>query len=67
MTELSNRQYFLASRPEGMPSTEHVQCRDVPLGEPAEGQVIIRNLQNHQPFGNVDASVSAASGRCQHD
>ena len=27
-----------------MPSTEHVQCRDVPLGEPAEGQVIIRNL-----------------------
>ena len=44
MTEFSNRQYFLASRPEGMPTTEHVQCRDVPLGEPAEGQVIIRNL-----------------------
>ena len=44
MTELSNRQYFLASRPEGMPTTEHVQCRDVPLGEPGEGEVIIRNL-----------------------
>lgn len=44
MTERSNRQYFLASRPAGMPTTDNVQCRDVPLEEPGEGQVVIRNL-----------------------
>ena len=44
MTEQTNRQYFLASRPDGMPTAEHVQCRDVPLAEPGPGEVTIRNL-----------------------
>ena len=40
----TNRQYFLASRPEGMPTTDNVQCRDVPLLPPGEGEVTLRNL-----------------------
>ena len=44
MTEQTNRQYFLASRPDGMPTAENVQCRDVPLAEPGPGEVTIRNL-----------------------
>ena len=44
MTELTNRQYFLASRPDGLPTTENVQCRDVPLADPGPGEVTIRNL-----------------------
>ena len=44
MTDQTNRQYFLASRPAGMPTTDNVQCRDVPLAEPGDGEVTIKNL-----------------------
>lgn len=44
MTELTNRQYFLASRPVGEPTPDNVACRDVPLAPPGEGEVTIRNL-----------------------
>lgn len=44
MTELINRQYYLASRPVGMPTPENVPMRDVPVVEPAVGEVVIRNL-----------------------
>lgn len=44
MSEIFNRQYFLASRPSGLPTTEHVQCRDVALPALAPGEVRLRNL-----------------------
>ncbi len=44
MSDLMNRQYYLASRPLEMPTPEDVPYRDVPLQEPAEGEVVIRNL-----------------------
>jgi len=44
MKTLTNRQYYLASRPEGEPTATNVPYRDVPLEEPAEGDVVIRNL-----------------------
>jgi NADPH-dependent curcumin reductase CurA len=44
MTNLSNRQYYLASRPVGMPTSDDVLMRDVPLADPAEGEATIRNL-----------------------
>jgi len=44
MTQLTNRQYFLASRPVGAPTRENVACRDVPLAPPGEGEVTVRNL-----------------------
>jgi NADPH-dependent curcumin reductase CurA len=43
MTDLSNRQYYLASRPAGMPTDENVLCRDVPLVEPGQGEAVIKN------------------------
>ena len=39
-----NRQYFLAARPDGLPTEEHVQCREVPLADPGPGEVVLRNL-----------------------
>ena len=44
MTELINRQYFLASRPHGEPTAANVPHRDVPLGPLSDGQVRLRNL-----------------------
>lgn len=44
MTELINRQYYLASRPSGEPTATDVPCRDVPVAEPAEGEVLLSNL-----------------------
>jgi NADPH-dependent curcumin reductase CurA len=44
MTTLSNRQYFLAARPAGLPDSRHVPVRDVPVPEPAAGEVVLRNL-----------------------
>jgi NADPH-dependent curcumin reductase CurA len=43
MTDLSNRQYYLDSRPAGMPTDENVLCRDVPLAEPGQGEAVIKN------------------------
>lgn len=44
MTDLTNRQYYLASRPRGLPTAEDVPCRDVPVPDPEPGQAVIRNL-----------------------
>jgi NADPH:quinone reductase len=44
MTTVTNRQYYLASRPDGEPSADNVPYRDVPLAEPAAGEVVLRNL-----------------------
>lgn len=44
MTDITNRQYFLASRPAGIPDSDHVRCRAVPLAPPGPGQVTLRNL-----------------------
>ena len=44
MNDTMNRQYFLATRPYGLPSGEHVRSRDVPLQDPGPGEVVLRNL-----------------------
>ena len=44
MTTLINRQFYLASRPVGEPNASNVPVRDVPVPEPAEGEVVLRNL-----------------------
>lgn len=44
MTETLNRQYYLASRPEGEPTAENIPSRDVPLPPLGAGEVRMRNL-----------------------
>ncbi|CAA0106349.1 Putative NADP-dependent oxidoreductase YfmJ [Halioglobus japonicus] len=44
MTTLTNRQYYLASRPQGEPNSSHVPARDVRVPELAPGEVVLRNL-----------------------
>lgn len=44
MTTLTNRQYYLASRPAGTPDASNVPVREVPVAEPAAGEVVLRNL-----------------------
>ena len=44
MTDTTNRQYFLASRPTAEPTADNVHRRDVPLAPPGEGEVTLRNL-----------------------
>ena len=44
MTTLTNRQYYLDSRPEGLPTAANVPFRDVPVADPADGEVVLQNL-----------------------
>jgi NADPH-dependent curcumin reductase CurA len=44
MKILNNRQYYLASRPVGQPTVTDVPARDVPVPDPAPGEVVLRNL-----------------------
>ena len=39
----SNRQFLLAQRPVGLPTRDTFRLVETPLGEPAEGQVLVRN------------------------
>jgi hypothetical protein len=39
-----NRQVLLKSRPSGIPQAEHFELVDTPAPEPAEGQVLVRNI-----------------------
>lgn len=39
-----NRQVRLKSRPEGIPQAEHFEIVSVPVTEPADGQILVRNI-----------------------
>lgn len=39
-----NLQVLLAARPVGLPSDDHFEVVETPVGEPAEGQVLVRTL-----------------------
>ncbi|WP_103995501.1 NADP-dependent oxidoreductase [Paenibacillus sp. UNC499MF] len=39
-----NKQIVLRSRPEGMPTVDNFEFREVPVADPAEGQVVVRSL-----------------------
>ena len=43
MTPRINRQVLLASRPEGVPQTEHFRIAQAPVPAPGPGQVLVRN------------------------
>jgi NADPH-dependent curcumin reductase len=40
----TNRQVRLKARPTGIPQAEHFEIVEAPLAEPADGQVVVRNL-----------------------
>ncbi len=42
--DTTNRQLYLQQRPEGIPTTEDIRLREVPLKDPGEGEVQLRNL-----------------------
>ncbi len=39
---LTNRQYLLRSRPEGMPDRSHFDLREAPVRELSDGDVLVR-------------------------
>jgi NADPH-dependent curcumin reductase CurA len=44
MSQLVNRQVRLKSRPSGIPQAEHFEIVEAPIPEPADGQVLVRNI-----------------------
>jgi NADPH-dependent curcumin reductase CurA len=44
MSELINRQYYLAARPVGEPTSADVPLREVPVVPPGDGEVLLKNL-----------------------
>jgi NADPH-dependent curcumin reductase CurA len=44
MTERTNRQWLLARRPRGLVSAEDFRWAEAPVPEPAEGEILVRNL-----------------------
>ncbi len=59
-----NKRWVLASRPEGAPSTENFRFEEVPLAEPAEGEVACRTLyMSLDPYmrGRMSAAKSYAA------
>lgn len=44
MTTTTNRQVRLKARPEGIPQEEHFEIVDAPIPEPADGQIVVRNI-----------------------
>lgn len=44
MTELRNTQWVLASRPDGMVEPSNFERREASVGQPGEGQLLVRNL-----------------------
>ncbi|VVO21346.1 NADP-dependent oxidoreductase [Pseudomonas fluorescens] len=44
MNTLRNRQLYLHARPSGIPTSDHIHQREVPVRCPAQGQVLIENL-----------------------
>ncbi|ARN75631.1 NADP-dependent oxidoreductase [Oceanicoccus sagamiensis] len=57
MTDLINRQYYLAQRPASVPTSEDVPARDVPVAEPAEGMAVIKNM-----FISLDPAIRGWMG-----
>lgn len=57
MKTLINRQYYLASRPTGAPTPADVPMREVPVPEPADGEVVMRNL-----FISLDPAIRGWMG-----
>ena len=43
MTDLTNRQFLLAKRPDGAATRDTFTYQQVPVGQPAEGQVLVKN------------------------
>lgn len=43
MTVLRNRQVRLKARPSGIPQAEHFEIVEATVGEPGEGQIVVRN------------------------
>lgn len=43
MTAQTNRQFLLAKRPVGAATRETFTYQEVPVGTPADGQVLVRN------------------------
>lgn len=44
MSQEVNRQVRLKARPSGIPQAEHFEIVEAPIPEPAEGQVLVRNI-----------------------
>jgi NADPH-dependent curcumin reductase CurA len=44
MPQLANRQVRLKSRPSGVPQAEHFELVEAPVPDPADGQVLVRNI-----------------------
>jgi NADPH-dependent curcumin reductase CurA len=44
MPQLANRQIRLKSRPSGVPQAEHFELVEAPVPDPADGQVLVRNI-----------------------
>jgi NADPH-dependent curcumin reductase CurA len=44
MTNINSREIHLVRRPVGLPQAEDFACIDASLGEPAEGQILVRNI-----------------------
>jgi hypothetical protein len=44
MSQGVNRQVRLKARPSGIPQAEHFEIVEAPIPEPAEGQILVRNL-----------------------
>jgi NADPH-dependent curcumin reductase CurA len=44
MVRRQNRQVRLKSRPAGIPQAEHFEIVEVPVSDPSNGQVLVRNL-----------------------
>ncbi len=44
MADLMSREIRLKKRPKGMPDESHFELAETPIGEPAEGEVMVRNI-----------------------
>ena len=44
MTDTNNRRIVLAERPHGLPTAKHFRLEEVPVPQPADGQVLLRTL-----------------------
>jgi len=44
MSQLASRQVRLKSRPSGIPQAEHFEIVEAPVPDPADGQVLVRNV-----------------------